>query len=329
MFGHGGVVTYWKDVINAMGANDQWLIFVNKAEGVDLDPFKRENVKVGDGLDWNNPVTSSKNLVRAVRDFQPQSLILNGTLAVLRVLPAIIFLRMFYPSLRIKCVFHNGAIYQHALKDAINLVLVSGVGWFCHENIFVSRFVSKYWLCPGIVHSRPFTPKRRDSYVLPDSPRVGFLGRISHEKDPEMFLKVMSRVREKLSVNVEIAGLGPMKDSLQAKYPWAKWCGWVEPGEWLKGVNLLVTTSKTEGWPIGIGEALEAGVPVVGINVGGVGEILEGVSSVHLITDRNEAKVSQLVTKFMESYALSAEAYFAELNQPQLALDIWAVRVVK
>jgi glycosyltransferase involved in cell wall biosynthesis len=328
MFGHGGVVTYWKDIINACAERATWLIFVNEVAGVDADPFKRANVKVTAGIEWANPFTSSRNLVRAVSEFQPHSLILNGTLAVLRVLPAIIYFRLFRPKIRIKCVFHNGAIYQHVLKDAINLVLVSGVGWLCHENLFVSRYVSKYWLCPGIVHSRPFTPRRRDSYVLPESPRVGFLGRISREKDPELFLKVMSRVREKLPVNVEIAGVGPMKDSLQAKYPWATWCGWVAPSEWLKGVDLLVTTSKTEGWPIGIGEALEAGVPVVGINVGGVGEVLAGVPSRWVQNTRDENLLSAGITLFLEHYSENSENYFKALQRPKETLEKWGLHVV-
>lgn len=329
MFGHGGVVTYWKDVINSCAERAKWLIFVNEVPGVNLDPFKRENVKVSVGLVWGNPFASSRNLLKAVKDFEPKCLILNGTLAVLRILPAIIYFRLCRPQLRIKCVFHNGAIYQNFGKDAVNRIIVSSVGWLCHENIFVSRFVSKYWLCPGVVHSRPFSPKRRDTYVLTKPPTVGFLGRISHEKDPELFLKVMDQVRKSLPVNVEMAGLGPLKDSLHAKYPWAKWCGWVEPGDWLKGIDLLVTTSHTEGWPIAIGEAIEAGVPVIGIDVGGVGEVLEGVSPRWLLKGRDEGSLSMAVTTFFKVYSENVETYFNSVHQPRLSLEDWATFLVK
>ncbi len=329
MFGHGGVVTYWKDLIGVCSETAKWMMFVNDVEGVDLDPFKRENVKVTAGLDWNNPVTSSLNLVRVLNQFQPRILILNGTLAVLRILPAIIYLRLTRPKLRIKCVFHNGAIYQQFVKDTVNRLIVSSVGWLCHENIFVSLFVSKYWLCRGVVCSRPFSPKRRDSYVLAALPTVGFLGRISHEKDPELFLRVMDTVRKNLNIKVEIAGLGPLKESLEAKYPWAKWCGWIEPKNWLKGVDLLVTTSHTEGWPIAIGEALEAGVPVIGIDVGGVGEVLAGVPSRWLVKAREDIGLAHIVAEFLKDYVPSSKNYFDELKQPQNDIAVWASQVVK
>ena len=328
MFDHGGVVSYWKDAIEALGAEANWLFFVNEVTAVNPDPFQRENVGVSVRLEWKNPLRSSRALIQDITRFNPNSLVLNATLAVLRILPALIFLRIFRPKLRIKCVFHNGAIYQKASKDFINRLLVSMTGWICHENIFVSQFVAGYWLCSGKVISRPFSPLAKGSYALSKPPTIGFLGRISHEKDPELFLKVMDHVRTRTSIQVDLAGLGPLKDSLQRDFPWAKWRGWVKPREWLRDVDLLFCTSKTEGWPIAIGEALELGVPTIGIDVGGVPEVVRGSDQRWLKKTRSVDDLAGLVLEFIADYSKNTEQYFKNLQKPRLTLRDWAKRLL-
>ena len=327
MFDHGGVTTYWKDVIEILADRGKWLFFVNKVQGVDQDPFKRANVEVIAGFIWQSPFRSSQNLIREILAGRPQSLIFNGTLAVVKMLPAIIYFRVFCPWLRIKCAFHSGPIYQKLLKDTVNRICVSAVSWFCHENVFVSKYVAKYWLTRGIVLSRPFRPLPRPSYELTKPPVVGFLGRISHEKDPELFLHIMDQVRSKTHIEVEIAGLGPLKAELEAKYPWAKWRGWVDGKAWLQTVDLLVTTSKTEGWPMAIGEALELGVPVIGTDVGGVPEILDGISAKWLTTTREEKFLSRMILNFLEHYENNSLNFFNELKKPQLTATEWALLI--
>lgn len=329
MFDHGGVVTYWKDAIQALDTDAEWLFFVNEIPGVDPNPFQRTNVRVSTRLDWKNPLSSSRALIQEVSDFHPDCLVLNATLAVIRILPALIFLRIFQPKLRIKCVFHNGAIYQEAFKDFINRLFVSMTTWLCHQNIFVSQFVANYWLCSGLVVSRPFFPKARMSYSLTKPPTIGFLGRISHEKDPELYLRVMDLVRKHLQVQVDIGGVGPLKDQLEHDFPWAYWRGWVKPQEWLQGIDLLVCTSKTEGWPIAIGEALELGVPTIGINVGGVGEVVKGVDQRWLRKTREASQLAELVLEFMSNYPGHAERYFKDLNTPGITFRDWALRLLK
>lgn len=328
MFDHGGVVTYWKDAIQALGSDAEWLFFVNQVPGINPDPFQRRNVGVSVRLDWKNPFRSSKALIQDVSMFHPDCLILNATLAVIRILPALVFLRLFRPHLRIKCVFHNGAIYQKTSKDFLNRLFVSLTGRLCHQNIFVSQFVAKYWLCRGIVVSRPFFPKAKSSYALAKHPVIGFLGRVSHEKDPELYLEVMDIVRLQTPIQVDVAGIGPLKEQLERAFPWAHWRGWVKPSEWLQGVDLLICTSKTEGWPIAIGEALELGVPTIGINVGGVSEVIKGADQRWLKTTRDAHELAQLILDFLSDYSSNAERYFKDLSKPTLTFRDWALRLL-
>lgn len=326
MFDHGGVVTYWRDVINALGETAQWRFFVNTVESVDPDPFKRSNVTIIKEFIWDKPLHSSLKLIQEVQSTEPRTLIFNGTLAAARLLPAIIYFRLFCRSLKIKCVFHNAAIYGSVWKDTLNRTLVSLVGALCHEAVFVSAFVAHYWWCKGAVISRPYQPKAKLRYLPKKSYNIGFLGRISHEKDPELFLNVMDCVRKKITVNAEIAGHGPLKAELEERYPWAVWRGWVQPSVWLKEMDLLVTTSKTEGWPLAIGEAIEAGVPVIGINVGGVGEILKDVAS-YLTMNRDVQELCKRVTGFLIQYEGAAEDYFKKMQGAQITLKDWGMSV--
>jgi glycosyltransferase involved in cell wall biosynthesis len=329
MFDHGGITVYWKDVIALLGSKCVWRFFVNQIPSVDPDPFKSSNVDIRTGLVWNNPLSSSWNLIQDVRIFMPNVLILNGTLAVLRVLPALIILRMFFSGLKIKCIFHNGPIYQHFIKDFINRLIVSAVGGLCHQNIFVSQFVADYWLCAGDVLSRPYRPMPRHDYTPKRTLKVGFLGRISHEKDPELFLCVMDRIRNLVSVEIEMAGVGNLRSKLEDQFPWARWRGWVNARDWLAGIDLLVTTSKTEGWPLAIGEALECGVPVIGIDVGGVGEILGAAPRKWLTRSRNPSVLVSMTLDFIGSYAENASDYFASQANHRLSPSDWALHVVQ
>ncbi|MCX6125865.1 MAG: glycosyltransferase family 4 protein [Proteobacteria bacterium] len=291
MFDHGGVISYWKDLIKFYGVAE-WTVFTNKAESVAQDPFQDPQVRVHVGLVWNSVSKSSSNLIAIASSSRPNAIIFNGTLAIFRLLPAILYIRLMQPKIRLKCVFHNAAIYKAEWKNILNNLVVSFCGLFMHANVFVSKFVQSYWLCRGEVLSRPFQATCRDSSSLYGNrridllPTIGFLGRLSPEKDPELYLQAMNLLRSSLNCHVTVAGLGPLKPKLAEEYPWASFVGWVNSEEWLKSVDLMITSSKTEGWPYSLGEALESGVPVLGMSVGGVEEVLGPQRAKWLSTDR-------------------------------------------
>jgi glycosyltransferase involved in cell wall biosynthesis len=114
--------------------------------------------------------------------------------------------------------------------------------------------------------------------------KVGFIGRISKEKGPEQFLRV---ARMLAAVDQEIrfymAGDGPMtawirkelkRLALEDRFTLM---GHVPPTQ-MPGVyrllNVLLSSSHTEGMPNTILEALSCGVPVVATRVGGVEELI-------------------------------------------------------
>lgn len=323
MFDHGGVTSYWRDVINLL-PQASWLVFVNKVAGIDPDPFKSERVEVDKGMIWHSFLKSSLNLIRSATRFSPGVIIFNGTLAMMRVLPAILFFRVLRPTIRLQCIFHSGPIYPTRWKNLFNRMLISCCGALMHRNVFVSRAVQKYWWCGGIVWSRPFFARPRKFKSLrslnePEQasvlPIVGFLGRLSAEKDPDLFLRAMEFVRKKTPCTVVVAGLGSLRTDLENRYSWARFVGWIHPKEWLTSVDLLVTTSRTEGWPFAIGEAIECGTPVVGCAVGGVEEILSPVRGVALTWRRDAQSIATLVGHFLQDYSKCYRKYFENFER--------------
>jgi glycosyltransferase involved in cell wall biosynthesis len=127
---------------------------------------------------------------------------------------------------------------------------------------------------PNYVQSDRFFPvDRRDNSKL----KIGFLGRLDEQKDPELFLKAVSE----LDCDIEIIGDGPMRDKLQEMANLAKahisFLGNVAHNKLpkiIQGWDLFVMTSRYEGHPKALLEVMSCGVPVIATAVSGIQELL-------------------------------------------------------
>jgi glycosyltransferase involved in cell wall biosynthesis len=340
VFEKGGVTSYWLDIIRTLKHESfQWHIFSNPLPNSATHPFSEvPEVALHQGLIWHNPIESSRQLWRTCEQKKIDLVVYNGTLAMLRVLPTILALR-FFSRTKQKCVFHNGAIYQTFIKDFINRIIVSFCGLFMNESIFVSQYVADYWLCHGAVVSRPFVIKRRSQQMIEQKIKnhsfvIGFLGRLSHEKDPELFVTASLRAKSILQSNsinltIKVGGTGPLLESLQRISSDVQCDGWVNPSSWLDQIDLLVTSSKTEGWPIALVESLEHGSPVVGIDVGGVGEVLKFKSQTNgfLTKSRNHEELASLIVNFIQNYDANYALFFDTLLASKYTTHEWAMSI--
>jgi len=123
---------------------------------------------------------------------------------------------------------------------------------------------------------------REEIDVAPDSLLVGAVGRLSEEKGMDILVDAMPYIlREFPSLNLLIAGDGPLKDLLQRRTrdkgigAHIRFLGYRNDVErLLSDIDLLVMPSKTEGFPLVLLEAMASGTPVVASNVGGIPEIV-------------------------------------------------------
>jgi glycosyltransferase involved in cell wall biosynthesis len=114
----------------------------------------------------------------------------------------------------------------------------------------------------------------------PHGPVIGWVGRLSREKGPDVALRALASLagREWLAV---FLGDGPERLALERL---ASECGIASRVRWMgnfagagavmAAFDILLSSSRTEGTPVVLLEAAAAGVPIVATAVGGVPELL-------------------------------------------------------
>jgi glycosyltransferase involved in cell wall biosynthesis len=139
------------------------------------------------------------------------------------------------------------------------------------------------------------------------APVVGFVGRLTPQKDPATFLQAVAAVRREVpAVRGVIVGDGPLRRDLERDAPrrgLASHCVLVGPRPdvpaVLDAMDVFVLSSVSEGFPFVVLEAMAMGCPVVATAVDGVTEIVEdGVSGV-LVPPRDPAAIARAVVDLL------------------------------
>ncbi len=134
--------------------------------------------------------------------------------------------------------------------------------------------------------------------------RVGFIGRLSHEKGPDIFLEAFARLAGESANRVEaiLLGDGPMRSSLVARAgilgvsESTRFLGAIDSaGRLIRALDVLVLSSRTEGTPMVLLEAMAAGVPIVATPVGGVPDVVSEREAVLVPSGDPEALASAIL----------------------------------
>ncbi|HEX6579555.1 MAG TPA: glycosyltransferase [Actinomycetota bacterium] len=144
-----------------------------------------------------------------------------------------------------------------------------------------------------VVHNPIVTPELKQLADAPldhpwfrpgEPPVVVSVGRLAEQKDFGTLLRAFAQVRDERDARLVILGEGPERGSLEALVAElglddaAALPGWVQnPYPWMKGAGTYVLSSRWEGLPSVLIEALYCGVPIVAADcLSGPKEILEG-----------------------------------------------------
>jgi glycosyltransferase involved in cell wall biosynthesis len=127
---------------------------------------------------------------------------------------------------------------------------------------------------PGLTRA-----EARAALGIPDAAFVvGWVGRLGREKGPDVFVDALGMLGD-LPVQVSVIGEGREGPALRERTtgwggPPVRWHGTL-PGasRYFRAFDLYVLSSRTEGTPISLLEAVAAGVPAVATAVGGVGDV--------------------------------------------------------
>lgn len=121
---------------------------------------------------------------------------------------------------------------------------------------------------------------RAQLQLVDGPPLLGWVGRLSKEKGADIFIDTLARLKH-LPLRASMVGDGPERVALRARAAQLgvadriTWHGLVPgAGALMPAFDLFVLSSRTEGTPISLLEAMAATVPVVVTSVGGVPDVV-------------------------------------------------------
>ncbi|MGW7772831.1 glycosyltransferase family 4 protein [Pseudomonas machongensis] len=149
---------------------------------------------------------------------------------------------------------------------------------------------------------------------------AGYVGRLSSEKGPDLFLDTLIPLCQRHPhLHAVMLGDGPERATLQARIDAAGLAERITlPGfqrdmqAWMTRLDALVISSRTEGTPMILLEAMQDGVPVVAFGVGGIPDVIEhgrsGLLAAPLAVDELAAHLQALLGDPQQAEELVARA---------------------
>ncbi|WP_238343428.1 glycosyltransferase family 4 protein [Pseudomonas sp. RW3S2] len=149
---------------------------------------------------------------------------------------------------------------------------------------------------------------------------AGYVGRLSSEKGPDLFLDTLIPLCQRHPrLHAVMLGDGPERATLQARIEAAGLAERITlPGfqrdmpAWMTRLDALVISSRTEGTPMILLEAMQDGVPVVAFGVGGIPDVIEhgrsGLLAAPLAVDELAAHLQALLDDPQQAEELVARA---------------------
>ncbi len=136
--------------------------------------------------------------------------------------------------------------------------------------------------------------------ITNDAFRIGWIGRVSREKGLDNLVRALPPLAD-LRVEVSVVGDGPEKGAVQRE---AEALGVADQLAWhdvvpgadrvFAAFDVIVLSSRSEGTPIVLLEAMAAGVPVVASAVGGVPDVVSN-GEAHLVRAGDARELAQAI----------------------------------
>ncbi|MBK6849901.1 MAG: glycosyltransferase [Proteobacteria bacterium] len=147
---------------------------------------------------------------------------------------------------------------------------------------------------------------RRELGLPPGARLIVAVGRLEPEKDPELLLRAAAPL---VSAGVRLVwiGEGSLADRLRALAVALSPEGWLQlvglrrdVSRWLAAGDVFALSSRTEGLPLALLEAMAAGLPVVATRVGGVPLALDSEGTGLLVTPGDEAELRRALAQLVD-----------------------------
>jgi glycosyltransferase involved in cell wall biosynthesis len=142
---------------------------------------------------------------------------------------------------------------------------------------------------------------------------VGWVGRLSHEKGADVMVRAMAHVAPE--IGLVMIGDGPEREALKqlanelnvaSRITWA---GQVQgAGQCMAAFDAFALSSRTEGTPMVLFEAMAARVPIVATAVGGVPDVVTAAEAILVKSESPEELAAAIGLLFSAAPAASARA---------------------
>lgn len=223
---------------------------------------------------------------------------------------------------------------RHNFQRASHSIFVSRHDLTLAENYrLLSEGHSKSIIYPGL------SPTDL-SLAIPDAlTHIGFIGRLEYQKDPLLFIEMMAFLPEYSATIVGDGALGSrvkqkiVKQGLGGRVQMVGELSHDEALKVLARLSVVVLTSRWEGMPLLVLEAMGMGVPVISMKVSGLEEIIHhGVNGILVERRRGEdlAENVELVTKneqvrgsLIKNAQATIQARFSMENMLDSILEIY------
>lgn len=245
---------------------------------------------------WKSPFRAYFPLLSLHKEEQPHVIMLSNFGLLIKLFPLLLWLRLTSQT-RLVQTLHSRTFFL-SLKNLLMEFCASLAFFICSKVICVSYYTRHSWqlrypwlgFAPMRVVQNGVATRAAQHRETAVVPRIGFVGRLSAEKDPQLFCEVARLSRKKgRPWEFHIFGEGVLLPALQVKYQDAVNFHGLEPvkSKLYTKMDILLITSLTENAPFALLEAKSLGVPCVSPSIGGIPEYVEdGVDGV-LAPDRS------------------------------------------
>jgi glycosyltransferase involved in cell wall biosynthesis len=148
--------------------------------------------------------------------------------------------------------------------------------------------------------------------VTPDRKVILIVGRLSLEKDHLTLLEAVHRLDPSLSPHMVIVGEGPERRRIEERIRGLNLSGVVtltgqqNSAEPYYGIaDVAVLSSRSEGSPNALLEAMAAGVPIVATRVGGIPEMVADNESALLVAPADASAMTAAISRLLQDSALA------------------------
>jgi glycosyltransferase involved in cell wall biosynthesis len=181
-------------------------------------------------------------------------------------------------------------------------------------SVFNVNRNQNYYISNGVDISRfSITNTRERKYLT-------FIGRLDYTKGIDIFLHLIEKMKDKgYDLPIKIIGIDKSKKysrilKLIPKCEYNEWIPYKKIGKIYKETKVLIISSRFEGLPTTLLEAMATGTPVLSTDVGGISEIISSGKNGFLFSptniDAGAAQLEKLLSdpKLRQKLALSAHS---------------------